>query len=124
MGSIFLQLAVCVQLALFLLHLFDIAVEGEFGDVEVLADRGSGLGDEEGTAFVEIADGLHLVLLGHNGHMLAHQTDALLDALIQQVVDIVGNGLRHCAGLHGGDEIVQPVFELAAETVHWTVSWK
>ena len=40
MGSIFLQLAVCVQLALFLLHLFDIAVEGEFGDVEVLADRG------------------------------------------------------------------------------------
>ena len=72
---------------------------------------GGGLGDEEGTAFVEIADGLHLVFLRHDGHMLAHQTDALLDALIQQVVGIVGNGLRHCAGFHGRDEIVQGAFQ-------------
>ena len=39
-------------------------------------------------------DGLHLLLLGHEGGGLAHPLHALLDELVQQVGHVLGDGLR------------------------------
>ena len=50
---------------------------------------------------------LHLVLLGHQGHRLAHDLHALLNELVQQVGDVAGDGLRLLLLLLGGGELLQ-----------------
>ena len=55
---------------------------------------------------IEEADGLHLVLLVHQGHGLAHQGHRLLDQLLQQIVDVDDLLRLLLLGFAGGDQVV------------------
>ena len=86
------------------------AVYGGGGDAEVFAHLEAGLGDEKGAGVVEELDGLDLVLLVHKSHRLAHQPDALLNELVQQVGHVPGDVLRLLLGELGGGEAPEGVF--------------
>ena len=90
-----------------LLGLVNIAVQGVLGDAEELAHLVAGFGNQEGSRLVEEPDGLHLVLLAHEGHRLAHQLDALGNELIQKVGHTAGDGLGLLRLLLGGGELLE-----------------
>ena len=82
------------QLFLVALGFINVAVQGVLGNTEKVTNPLTGLGDQESAAVIQEADGLDLVFLVHQCHRLAHQLGGLLDQFFQQIVDIVGDGLR------------------------------
>ena len=89
----------------------EVAVQRVFGDVEDLADLRSGLGDQEGAAVVEEADGADLVRLVHEGSRFAGDPDTFLNQRVEQIRDIRGDllglGFPVSAGIEGMERILR-----------------
>ena len=60
----------------------------------MLGDLIAGFCDEQRAGAVEIADGLDLVVLGHQGHGLSNQLVGLPDEIVEQVGHVERDALR------------------------------
>ena len=73
----------CLLVAGRRLGLIEVAIEAVLGDAKELAGALARLGNEEGTATVEVANGTNALVFGHECRGLAHK----LFALVQQVLE-------------------------------------
>ena len=78
----------------------------------MLGDLVAGFCDEQRAGAVEIADGLDLVVLGHQGHRLSNQLVGLPDEIVEQVGHVERDALwLLLLELIGRDESVQRAVE-------------
>lgn len=75
------------------LGLIEVAIEAVLGDAKELAGALARLGNEEGAATVEVANGTNALVFGHECRGLAHKLFALVQQVLEQVADVLGNGL-------------------------------
>ena len=83
----------CLLVAGRRLGLIEVAIEAVFGDAKELTGALARLGNEEGAATVEVANGANALVFGHKGRGLAHKLLALVQQVLEQVTDVFGNGL-------------------------------
>lgn len=74
------------------LGLIEVAIEAVLGDAKELAGAFARLGDEEGTATVEVANGADALVFGHERRGLAHVLLALAQQIFEQVADVLVMG--------------------------------
>lgn len=90
------------------LGLIEVAIEAVLGDAKELAGALARLGNEEGTATVEVANGTNALVFGHECRGLAHKLLALVQQVFEQVADVLGNrlglGIARAAGAGKGVE--------------------
>lgn len=84
----------CLLVACRRLGLIEVAIEAVLGDAKELAGALARLGNEEGAATVEVANGTNALVFGHECRGLAHKLFALVQQVLKQVADVFGNGLR------------------------------
>ena len=78
----------------------------------MLGDLIAGFSDQKCAGITEIADGLDLVILGHERDRLADKLVRLPDEIVQQIGYVERDALRLAAGLLvGRNEVVQGVFK-------------
>ena len=75
------------------LGLIEVAIKTVLGDAKELAGALARFGDKEGAAVVEVSDSANALVLGHEGGGLAHVLLALAQQILEQVADVLGNGL-------------------------------
>ena len=78
----------------------------------MLGDLVAGFRDHERAAVAEVADGAHLVVLGHERGRLSHERVGLTDEIVEQVCHVERDALRLLLlVLVGRDDLVQRVFK-------------
>ncbi len=77
------NLGECLLVAGRRLGLIEVTIEAVLGDAKELAGALARLGNEEGAATVELANGTNALVFGHERRGLAHK----LLALVQQVLE-------------------------------------